>query len=80
MRDAKLRRMVGKAYERMRTAIASLIEQQYGDAGVRPPLPPDQLATAIVAGSIGHGALQALDPDAVPPGLLPSVVALLLRP
>lgn len=80
MRDAKLRRMVGKAYERMRTAIASLIEQQYAEAGVRPPLPPDQLAIAIVAGSIGHGMMQALDPDAVPPGLLPSVVALLLRP
>lgn len=80
MRDEKLRRMVGKAYERMRTAIASLIAQQYDDAGACPPLPPDQLATAIVAGSIGHGALQALDPDAVPPGLLPSVVALLLRP
>jgi AcrR family transcriptional regulator len=80
LRDRKLRRTVGKAYTRMRDAIASLIEQQYEEAGVRPPLPPDQLAIAIVAGSLGTGLMQALDPDAVPAGLLPSVVALLLRP
>ena len=80
LRDRKLRRTVGKAYTHMRDAIASLIEQQYAQAGVRPPLPPEQLAIAIVAGSLGHGLMQALDPDAVPPGLLPSVVALLLRP
>lgn len=80
LRDRKLRRTVGKAYTRMRDAIASLIEEQYRDAGVRPPLPPEQLAIAIVAGSLGTGLMQALDPDAVPAGLLPSVVALLLRP
>jgi AcrR family transcriptional regulator len=80
MRDKKLRRMVGKAYEQMREAIASLIEEQFAAAGVCPPLPADQLAIAIVAGSLGHGLMHALDPDAVPPGLLPSVVALLLRP
>jgi AcrR family transcriptional regulator len=80
MREPKLRRMVGKAYRRMRDAIASLIEQQFAQAGVRPPMPADQLAIAIIAGSLGHGLMQALDPDAVPPGLLPSVVALMLRP
>jgi AcrR family transcriptional regulator len=80
MRDKKLRRIVGNAYVRMRNAIASLIEQQFDEAGVCPPLPPKDLAIAIVAGSIGHGMMQALDPDSVPPGLLPSVVARLLRP
>lgn len=80
LRDRRLRRTVGKAYTRMRDAIASLIDEQYRDAGVQPPLPAEQLAIAIVAGSLGHGMMQALDPDAVPPGLLPSVVALLLRP
>ncbi len=80
MREPKLRRIVGKAYERMRTAIASLIEQQFAEAGVCPPMPAGDLAIAIIAGSLGHGLMQALDPDAVPPGLLPSVVALLLRP
>jgi AcrR family transcriptional regulator len=80
LRDRKLRRTVGKAYTRMRDAIASLIEQQYAEAGATPPLPPQQLAIAIVAGSLGHGLMQALDPDSVPVGLLPSVVALLLRP
>jgi AcrR family transcriptional regulator len=80
LRDRKLRRTVGKAYTHMRDAIASLIEQQYAGAGAKPPLPPDQLAIAIMAGSLGVGLMQALDPDAVPPGLLPSVVALLLRP
>jgi len=80
VRDPKLRNMVGKAYEQMRDAIALLIDDQFRAAGVRPPLPADQLATAIVAGSLGHGLMQALDPSAVPTGLLPSVVALLLRP
>ena len=80
LRDRKLRRTVGKAYTQMRDAIATLIAQQYAEAGVKPPLSPEHLAIAIVAGSLGHGLMQALDPDAVPPGLLPSVVALLLRP
>jgi len=80
LRDRKLRKTVGKAYTQMREAIATLITQQYAEAGVKPPLAPEQLAIAIVAGSLGHGLMQALDPDAVPPGLLPSVVALLLRP
>ena len=80
VRDPKLRRMVRKAYGRMVKAIASLIDEQFSQAGVRPPMPADQLAIAIVAGSLGHGLMQALDPDAVPTGLLPSVVALLLRP
>jgi AcrR family transcriptional regulator len=80
VRDPKLRRMVRKAYGRMVKAIASLIDEQFEQAGVRPPMPADQLAIAIVAGSLGHGLMQALDPDAVPTGLLPSVVALLLRP
>jgi AcrR family transcriptional regulator len=80
LRDRKLRRTVGKAYTHMRDAIASLIEEQYAEAGAKPPLSPDHLAIAIMAGSLGTGLMQALDPDAVPPGLLPSVVALLLRP
>jgi AcrR family transcriptional regulator len=80
LRDRKLRRTVGKAYTQMRDAIASLIAEQYAQAGAKPPLPPGHLAIAIMAGSLGHGLMQALDPDAVPPGLLPSVVALLLRP
>ena len=80
MRDAKLRRIVGKAYERMRTAVASLIDQQFAEAGACPPMPANDLAIAIIAGSLGHGLMEALDPDAIPPGLLPSVVALLLRP
>lgn len=80
LRDRKLRRTVGKAYTSMRDAIASLIDAQYAEAGATPPLPPEHLAIAIMAGSLGHGLMQALDPDAVPPGLLPSVVALLLRP
>ena len=79
-RDPKLKRMVRKAYEQMSSAIAGLIDEQFSAAGVSPPMPADQLAIAIVAGSLGHGLMQALDPDAVPAGLLPSVVALLLRP
>jgi AcrR family transcriptional regulator len=80
MRDEKLRHTVGRVYERMRTAIGELIAEQYRQAGARPPLPPRELATAIIAGSLGHGLMRSLDPEAVPSGLMPSVVALLLRP
>ncbi len=37
VRDPKLRRMVRKAYGRMVDAIASLIDEQFARAGVRPP-------------------------------------------
>lgn len=80
MREPKLRRKVTEAYGRMRAAIASLIAEQFAEAGVKPPLDESGLATAIVAAGIGHGVMETLDPDAVPPGLFPSVLALLLRP
>lgn len=80
VRDDRVRGKVAEAYGRMRSAVASLIEEQFKAAGAQPPLEPDALATAILAGAAGHGILQAIDPDAVPVGLLPSVIALLLRP
>jgi AcrR family transcriptional regulator len=80
MREPRLRRKVTEAYGRMRAAIASLIAEQFAEAGVKPPLDAGGLATAIVAAGIGHGVMETLDPDAVPPGLFPSVLALLLRP
>lgn len=80
LRDPRVRKTVTDAYSRMRTAVASLIEEQFARARARPPLPPADLATAIVAGAMGHGIMRGIDPEAVPPGLLPSVVALLLRP
>jgi AcrR family transcriptional regulator len=79
-RDPKLRKTVNAAYQRFRAAISSLIDEQFAAAGAKPPLPADALAIAILAGGLGHGIMQSIDPDAVPPGLLPSVVALLLRP
>ena len=80
VRDPKLRKIVTGAYQQMCAAIGALIDEQFAQAGVRPPLPAKDLATAIVAGALGHGLLESLDPGAVRPGLLPSVVALLLRP
>ncbi len=80
VREPKVRAVVVDAYRRMRTAIASLIDEQFRDAGVKPPLPPDTLATAIIAGSKGFGLLRAIDPESVTEELLPSVVGLLLRP
>jgi AcrR family transcriptional regulator len=79
-RDDKLKRTVGKAYQRMSGAIADLIEQQFEEAGVRPPLPPADLATAIIVVWMGHGTMRLLDSKAVEPGLVPSILALLLRP
>ena len=80
MRDRKLRKRVAHGYSRMRDAIAALIDQQFAVANVEPPLPPDDLAVAIIAGSLGHGLLREMDPDTIRPGLMPAVIALLLRP
>jgi AcrR family transcriptional regulator len=80
VREPKLRKKVTEAYARMRAAVAGLIAEQFAEAGVRPPLDPGALASAIVAAGIGHGVMESLDPSAVPPGLFPSVLALLLRP
>lgn len=79
-RDPKLRGVVIDAFDRMRAAVAALIDEQYREAGAEPPLHPEALATAIIAGSKGFSLLRAIDPDSVPEELLPSVVTLLLRP
>jgi AcrR family transcriptional regulator len=79
-RDPRVRAKVAAAYAKIRSAIASLISEQFARAGVRPPLDPMALATIILAAGAGQGILQAIDPDSVQPGLLPSALALLLRP
>ncbi len=80
MRDRKLRERVAHGYARMRDAISALIDQQFAVAKAEPPLPPDDLAVAIIAGSLGHGLLREMDPDTIRPGVMPTVIALLLRP
>lgn len=79
VRDAKVRRRVADAYRRMRTAIASLIDKQFAEVGAKPPMEPEHLALTIMAGSQGLALIQAIDPEAVPPGIMPSILGLVLR-
>ncbi|MGH9198857.1 MAG: TetR/AcrR family transcriptional regulator [Acidimicrobiia bacterium] len=79
VRDPKVRKRVAAAYRRMREAIAGLIEKEYAEVGAKPPMTPEHLALTIMAGSQGLALMQAIDPDAVPAGIMPSILGLVLR-
>lgn len=79
VRDSKVRRRVAGAYRRMRAAIAGLIEKEFAEVGAKPPMEPEHLALTIMAGSQGLALMQAIDPEAVPSGIMPSILALVLR-
>lgn len=80
VRDADVRGTVADGFARMRAAVAELIRTQFGDLGIEPPMDAGALATTIIAAAAGHGLLRAIDPDAVPIGMLPAAVGLVLRP
>lgn len=80
LRDDKLRGPVADAYGRMRSAVASLIDEQFLRAGVEPPMDPDALATVLLGALAGVKILRGIDPEAAPPGVLAAMTRLMLRP
>lgn len=80
LRDEKLRGPVADAYARMRSAVASLIDEQFRRAGAEPPMDPDALATVLLGALAGVKILRGIDPETAPPGVLASMTRQMLRP
>ena len=62
----------------MRTAVTALLTQQIRQLGVKPALPPDQLAVVLVA-VVGGIAVQRLIDPTIPASLLTDAVRALFR-
>jgi AcrR family transcriptional regulator len=78
VRDPKLRRKLGTRVGAVPLAIRRLVEEGAEAEGVELPLPPEELALALQALSLGL-ALEALgNPDAVRPGIGGDFAALLV--
>jgi AcrR family transcriptional regulator len=65
-RDDRFRELVAGFWSGNRSLTASQSAEQFEDLGRKPPLPPEQLATAMIALDIGLAVQHLVDPDAVP--------------
>jgi AcrR family transcriptional regulator len=77
-RNPRFRKQFNALRARMREALVEQIERRFADAGVKPPLPPEQLALAISGIVNGLGMEEVVDPGTVGDRLLGSVLGLLL--
>lgn len=66
MRDPETRAAFVTERRRLRALIADAVEQRASELGVRLPMPPAQVATALLALSNGLAIERLPDPDAVP--------------
>lgn len=70
-RDEHFRELAARFWSGTRELSASAIAQAYKDAGSRPPLPPSDLATAMIALDIGLALQHFVDPEGAPLRLYP---------
>ena len=76
-RDDDLRRLATEFWRENRGLLARLVERRFAEQGTEPPLPPDVLATALIAMDIGLAVQHHVDPDAVPLSVYPEVFGVL---
>ena len=62
-------------YRTMRERIAELLSERAARLGIEPVLPPEQVATMTFAMANGIALERLLEPDAVPDGLYPEMMA-----
>jgi AcrR family transcriptional regulator len=79
-RDERLRGLVSGFWSGTRQLGTASIAKAYADAGEKPPLPPDVLASAMIAMDIGLALQHYVDPDAVPLGVYPDVYEAIFGP
>jgi len=79
-RDEKFRAIAAGFWSANRQLTATGTQQAYADAGEKPPLPPEHLATAMIALDIGLALQHFVDPDAAPLELYPELFEALFRP
>lgn len=65
-RDEGFRKLAATFWSGNRSLLAAQSEIQAEQLGRKPPLPPDQIATAMIALDIGLAVQHLVDPDAVP--------------
>lgn len=64
-RDDEFRKLAATFWSGNRALVASRFGEIYKEAGIKAPIPPDQLATAVIALDIGLVVQHLVDPDAV---------------
>jgi AcrR family transcriptional regulator len=77
-RNEKIQRQLAQREAMMRTVVTALLTQQINQLGVKPVLPPDQLAVVLVA-VVGGIAVQRLIDPSIPASLLTDAVRALFR-
>ncbi|MCE3265635.1 MAG: TetR family transcriptional regulator [Solirubrobacterales bacterium] len=65
-RDEDFRKLAATFWSGNRSLLAAQSEVQFEQLGRKPPLPHEQLATAMIALDIGLAVQHLVDPDAVP--------------
>jgi AcrR family transcriptional regulator len=79
-RDEGFRELAATFWSGNRAAMAAQGKAQYEELGRKPPLPPEQLATAMIALDIGLAVQHLVDPEAVPLDLYVPLYDLLFGP
>jgi AcrR family transcriptional regulator len=79
VREPELRPRFAARYERIRTALAELIDQSAAELGITLAVPARELAIAVDALADGFALQKLADPDGVPDDLLGRLIVLLLR-
>jgi AcrR family transcriptional regulator len=79
-REPQFRQIAAGFWTANRALTAQATEHAYAAAGKRPPLPSEDLATAMIAMDIGLALQHFVDPDAVPLKLYPELFATLFGP
>jgi AcrR family transcriptional regulator len=64
-RDEEFRKLVATFWTGNRALTAGQIGATFNEAGIKAPLPPDQLATAMIALDVGLAVQHLVDPEAV---------------
>jgi AcrR family transcriptional regulator len=65
-RDDEFRQLATSFWSGNRAVLASQVESVFEELGREPPLPPNQIATAMIALDVGLAVQHLVDPDEVP--------------
>jgi AcrR family transcriptional regulator len=65
-RDEEFRELAATFWSGNRTLVAGQIKATFKEIGRKPPLPPDQIATAMIALDVGLAVQHLVDPEEVP--------------
>jgi AcrR family transcriptional regulator len=79
-RDEEFRELAAGFWRGNRALIGEQGKAQYEELGSEPPLPPEQIATAMIALDIGLAVQHLVDPEAVPLDLYVPLYDLLFGP